>query len=162
MILAGLGLTEKGQMKPLPLIHRRRFTGCRSPSSVCVLRARRSISPVLTVLLTARAGCFLVGHHEALRESTRRLQAFAEAAADVLFAPGPHDPTAIKALVDAVRPRPINVLVLRDYGLSVADIAALGVRRISVGGALALAAWTGFTRAAQKLKSEGSFAGFEA
>jgi 2-methylisocitrate lyase-like PEP mutase family enzyme len=66
----------------------------------------------------------------------------------------------IKALVDAVRPKPINVLVVRDSGLSVADIAALGVRRISVGGALALAAWTGFTRAAQKLKSEGSFAGF--
>jgi 2-methylisocitrate lyase-like PEP mutase family enzyme len=50
--------------------------------------------------------------------------------------------------------------VVRDSGLSVADIAGLGVRRISVGGALALAAWTGFTRAAQKLKSEGSFAGF--
>ena len=112
------------------------------------------------VLLTARAECFLVGHHDALRESVRRLQAFAEAGADVLFAPGPHEPTAIKALVDAVRPKPINVLVARDSGLSVADIAALGVRRISVGGALALAAWTGFTRAAQKLKSEGSFAGF--
>ena len=111
------------------------------------------------VLLTARAECFLVGHHDALRESVRRLQAFSEAGADVLFAPGPHDPTAIKALVDAVRPKPINVLVVRDCGLSVADIAALGVRRISVGGALALAAWTGFTRAAQKLKSEGSFAG---
>ena len=50
--------------------------------------------------------------------------------------------------------------MVRDSGLSAADIAALGVRRISVGGALALAAWTGFTRAAQKLKSEGSFAGF--
>jgi 2-methylisocitrate lyase-like PEP mutase family enzyme len=112
------------------------------------------------VLLTARAECFLVGHHDALRESVRRLQAFSEAGADVLFAPGPHDPTAIKALVEAVRPKPINVLVVRDSGLSVADIAALGVRRISVGGALALAAWTGFTRAAQKLKSEGSFAGF--
>jgi 2-methylisocitrate lyase-like PEP mutase family enzyme len=112
------------------------------------------------VLLTARAECFLVGHHNALRESVQRLQAFAEAGADVLFAPGPHDPTTIKALVDAVRPKPINVLVVRDSGLSVADIAALGVRRISVGGALALAAWTGFTHAAQKLKSEGSFAGF--
>ena len=112
------------------------------------------------VLLTARAECFLVGHHDALRESIRRLQAFAEAGADVLFAPGPHDPPAIKALVDAVRPKPINMLVIRESGLSVADIVALGVRRISVGGALALAAWTGFTRAAQKLKSEGSFAGF--
>jgi len=112
------------------------------------------------VLLTARTECFLVGHPDPLRESVRRLQAFVEAGADVLFAPGPHDPTTIKALVDAVRPKPINVLVVRDTGLSVADLAALGVRRISVGGALALAAWTGFTRAAQKLKSDGSFAGF--
>ena len=112
------------------------------------------------VLLTARAECFFVGHQDALRESVRRLQAFADAGADVLFAPGPHDSTTIQALVDAVRPKPINVLVVRDSGLSVDDIAALGVRRISVGGALALAAWTGFTRAAQKLKSEGSFAGF--
>jgi 2-methylisocitrate lyase-like PEP mutase family enzyme len=112
------------------------------------------------VLLTARAECYLVGHPDALRESVRRLQAYAEAGADVLFAPGPHDPTDIKALVEAVRPKPINLLVIRDSGLSVAAIAALGVRRISVGGALALAAWTGFTRAAQTLKSQGSFAGF--
>ena len=69
------------------------------------------------------------------------------------------DPAEIKALVEAVRPKPINLLVVRDSGLSVADIAALGVRRISVGGALALAAWTGFRQAAQVLKSEGSFAG---
>jgi 2-methylisocitrate lyase-like PEP mutase family enzyme len=126
-----------------------------------VRAAREAIDQSRTdVLLTARAECFLVGHPDPLRESVRRLQAFAEAGADVLFAPGPHDPTAIKAIVDAVRPKPINVLVVRDSGLSVADLTALGVRRISVGGALALAAWTGFTRAAQKLKSEGSFAGF--
>src|SRR5258705_10075107 len=112
------------------------------------------------VLVTARAECFLVGHHNALRESVRRLQAFAEAGADVLFAPGPHDLTAIKTLVDAVRPKPTNVLVVRDCGLSVADIAALGVRRISVGGAFALAALTRFLHAAPKVKSEGSFAGF--
>jgi len=61
--------------------------------------------------------------------------------------------------VDAVRPKPFNLLVVRDVGLGVAEIAALGVRRISVGGALALAAWTGFVRAAQTLRSEGSFAG---
>ena len=74
--------------------------------------------------------------------------------------PAPTIQRRSKRSFDAVRPKPINVLVVRDSGLSVADIAALGVRRISVGGALALAAWTGFTRAAQKLKSEGSFAGF--
>jgi 2-methylisocitrate lyase-like PEP mutase family enzyme len=111
------------------------------------------------VLLTARAECYHVGHPDALRESVRRLQAYAEAGADVLFAPGVREPEEIKALVEAVRPKPFNLLVVRDIGLGVGDIAALGVRRISVGGALALAAWTGFMRAAQALKSDGSFAG---
>ena len=111
------------------------------------------------VLLTARAECYLVGHRDAFRESVRRLQAYAEAGADVLFAPGVHEPEEIKALVEVVRPRPFNLLVVRDSGLGVGDIAALGVRRISVGGALALAAWGGFMRAAQALKSDGSFAG---
>jgi 2-methylisocitrate lyase-like PEP mutase family enzyme len=112
------------------------------------------------VLLTARAECYHVSHPDPLRESVRRLQAYAEAGADVLFAPGPHEGKAIKALVEAVRPKPLNLLVVRDIGLGVEAIAALGVRRISVGGALALAAWTGFVRAAQALKSDGSFAGF--
>ena len=112
------------------------------------------------VLLTARAECYHVGHPNAFRESVRRLQAYAEAGADVLFAPGPHEADEIKALVEAVQPKPLNLLVVRDIGLGVSDIAALGVRRISVGGALALAAWTGFVRAAQTLKSEGRFAGF--
>jgi 2-methylisocitrate lyase-like PEP mutase family enzyme len=112
------------------------------------------------VLLTARAECYLVGRPNPLQESVRRLQAYAEAGADVLFAPGVHEPADIKAIVEAVRPKPFNLLVLRDSGLNVADIAALGVRRISVGPALALAAWTGFSQAAQVLKSEGRFAGF--
>jgi 2-methylisocitrate lyase-like PEP mutase family enzyme len=111
------------------------------------------------VLLTARAECYHVGHPDPLRESVRRLEAYAAAGADVLFAPGPQTPADITALVDAVHPKPFNLLVVRDIGLRVKDIADLGVRRISVGGALALAAWTGFTRAAQALKSEGSFAG---
>jgi 2-methylisocitrate lyase-like PEP mutase family enzyme len=112
------------------------------------------------VLLTARAECYHTGHPDPFRESVRRLQAYAEAGADVLFAPGPHAADDIKALVEAVRPKPLNLLVVRDIGLGVGTIAALGVRRISVGGALALAAWTGFVRAAQALKSDGSFAGF--
>ena len=77
----------------------------------------------------------------------------------MLFAPGPQTPAEIEALVVAVAPKPLNLLVVRDIGLRVEDIAALGVRRISVGGALALAAWTGFIGAAQTLKSDGSFAG---
>ena len=110
------------------------------------------------VLLTARAECYHVGHPDPFRESVRRLQAYVAAGADVLFAPGPETPDEIAALVAAVAPRPLNLLVVRDVGLSVEEIAALGVRRISVGGALALAAWTGFMRAAQALRSKGSFA----
>ena len=111
------------------------------------------------VLLTARAECYHVGHQDPFNESVRRLRAYAAAGADVLFAPGPQTRAEIKALVAAVAPKPLNLLVVGDIGLSVEEIAALGVRRISVGGALALAAWTGFMRAAQMLKSEGSFAG---
>ncbi len=111
------------------------------------------------VLLTARAECYHVGHPDPLRESVRRLRAYVDAGADVLFAPGPATPAEISALVDAVAPRPLNLLVVRAIPLGVEEIAALGVRRISVGGALALAAWTGFMRAAQTLKAEGSFAG---
>jgi 2-methylisocitrate lyase-like PEP mutase family enzyme len=111
------------------------------------------------VLLTARAECFHTGHPDALRESVRRLQAYADAGADVLFAPGPQTPEEITALVQAVHPKPLNLLVVRDIGLGVCDIAALGVRRISVGGAFALAGWTAFIRAAQGLRANGCFAG---
>jgi 2-methylisocitrate lyase-like PEP mutase family enzyme len=128
-----------------------------------VRAARRAIdrsgSSGKDVLLTARAECYHVGHPDPLRESVRRLQAYAEAGADVLFAPGPQTAAEIKALVEAVAPKPFNLLVVRDIGLKVDDVAALGVRRISVGGALALAAWTAFIHAAQTLKSNGSFAG---
>jgi len=111
------------------------------------------------VLLTARAECYLVGHPDAFRESVRRLQAYAQAGADVLFAPGVSKPEEVKALVEAVHPKPFNLLVVRDLGLRVGDIEALGVRRISVGGSFALAAWGGFMRAAQTLRWDGSFAG---
>jgi 2-methylisocitrate lyase-like PEP mutase family enzyme len=111
------------------------------------------------VLLTARAECYHVGHPDPFPESVRRLQAYAAAGADVLFAPGPRSPAEIQALVDAVAPKPLNLLVVTDIGLSVGEIAALGVRRVSVGGALALAAWTGFMHAAETLQSKGSFAG---
>jgi 2-methylisocitrate lyase-like PEP mutase family enzyme len=113
------------------------------------------------VLLTARAECYHTGHPDPFRESVRRLQAYAEAGADVLFAPGPSNAEEIKALVDAVQPKPFNLLVVRDIGLRVDEVAALGVRRISVGGAFALAAWAGFMHAATSLKSNGSFAALD-
>jgi len=114
------------------------------------------------VLLTARAECFLVNHPDPLREAIRRLQAYSEAGADVLYAPGPTERAQIEAIVKAVSPKPVNVLVYTNSGLRVADLAEMGVRRISVGSSLARAAWTGFIRAAKLIADEGSFAGFEA
>ncbi len=109
------------------------------------------------VLLTARAECFLVGHPDPLRESIIRLQAYAEAGADVLYAPGIRTEADIRAVVEAVAPRPVNVLVSRDIGLKVADLAGLGVRRVSLGSALARAAWGAFLRAAEEIAHEGTF-----
>lgn len=111
------------------------------------------------VLLTARAECFLVGHPQPLAESLRRLTAYAEAGADVLYAPGPKDPEQIRTLVKELHPKPINLLIGADWGVTVAMAADWGVRRISTGSALSRAAWGGFLRAARKLASEGSFAG---
>jgi 2-methylisocitrate lyase-like PEP mutase family enzyme len=113
------------------------------------------------VLLTGRAECFLVGHADPLKESIRRLQAYAEAGADVLYAPGPRKRDDIKAIVEAVAPRPVNVLMSSNVGLTVPDLGALGVRRISVGSALSRAAWGAFIRAAKAMVEEGSFAGFD-
>jgi 2-methylisocitrate lyase-like PEP mutase family enzyme len=113
------------------------------------------------VLLTGRAECFLVGHPDPLKGSIRRLQAYAEAGADVLYAPGPRSREDIKAIVAAVAPKPVNILMSANAGLRVSDLAELGVRRISVGSALARAAWGAFIRAAKAIASEGSFAGFD-
>jgi 2-methylisocitrate lyase-like PEP mutase family enzyme len=88
-----------------------------------------------------------------------RLQAYAAAGADVLYAPGIQQPEHIRAVVAAVAPKPVNLLVGSPSPMTVADIAALGVRRISVGGALARSAWAGFQRAAQSL-ADGRFDGF--
>jgi len=113
------------------------------------------------VLLTGRAECFLVAHPDALREAIRRLQAYAEAGAHVLYAPGVRSREEISAIVSAVHPKPVNVLMSAHTGLRVADLAELGVRRISVGSSLARAAWTGFIAAARAIAAEGSFKGFE-
>ena len=113
------------------------------------------------VLLTARAECFLVGHPDPLKESLRRLEAYAAAGADVLFAPGPRERSEIEAIVKAVGPKPVNVIMFQNAGFTVADLAGMGVRRISVGSSLARAAWTAFIRSARAIAEEGSFRGFE-
>jgi 2-methylisocitrate lyase-like PEP mutase family enzyme len=113
------------------------------------------------VMLTARAECYLVDHPDPLPEAIRRLQAYAEAGADVLYAPGPRKRDDIKAIVEAVAPKPVNILMSSNTGLTLTDLAALGARRISVGSSLARAAWTGFIRAARLMADQGSFAGFD-
>lgn len=111
------------------------------------------------VLLTGRAECHLVGHPQPLEESIKRLRAYADAGADVLFAPGLRDESAMRAVIECVAPKPVNVLVAGHVGLRVADLAALGARRVSVGSALARVAWTSFMKAARSLADAGDFSG---
>jgi 2-methylisocitrate lyase-like PEP mutase family enzyme len=107
------------------------------------------------ILLTGRSEGFIVGRPD-LAETIRRLTAFAEAGADCLYAPGIRSKADIVAVVKAVAPKPVNVLVGSDFS-TVAELAAAGVRRISVGGALARAAWTGFLDAAKEIAERGTF-----
>jgi 2-methylisocitrate lyase-like PEP mutase family enzyme len=113
------------------------------------------------VLLTGRAECYLVDHPDPLRESIRRLHAYAEAGADVLYAPGPTKREDIQAIVKACHPKPVNVLMSSNVGLKISDFADMGVRRVSTGSSLARAAWTGFIHAAKKIAEEGSPEGFD-
>ena len=109
------------------------------------------------LVLTARSEGFIRGRPD-LGQTIRRLVAYGEAGADCLYAPGLRSLSDVKSIVEAVTPRPVNVLVGTDFA-TVADLAQLGVRRISVGGALARAAWTGFLQAAQEIAEHGTFQG---
>jgi 2-methylisocitrate lyase-like PEP mutase family enzyme len=133
------------------------------PLDVAVARiaaARRAIDAQGgDTLLVGRAENFLVGLPD-LNETLRRLTAYAQAGADCLYAPGLKTREQIEAVVAAVAPKPVNVLVGGVSPFTLADLAAMSVRRVSVGGALARAAWGGFRRAAQSLV-EGRFDGFE-
>ena len=112
----------------------------------------------IPVVLTARCEAWLVGVPNALDESLKRLVAFAEAGADCLYAPGVRKLDEIEAIVKAVSPKPVNVLVSRfNSELTVAQLTDLGVRRISVGSAMACAAWGGFMRAARDIVETGNF-----
>jgi 2-methylisocitrate lyase-like PEP mutase family enzyme len=111
------------------------------------------------VMLVGRAECFLVGRDD-IDEVIRRLTAYANAGADCLYAPGIAERDHISAIVNAVAPKPVNVLISGLGGLTIRDAEELGVRRVSVGGALARAAWGGFIRAAKDLAEKGRFDGF--
>jgi 2-methylisocitrate lyase-like PEP mutase family enzyme len=110
-------------------------------------------------LLVARAECFLVGRPD-LDETIARLKAYASAGADCLYAPGIRTREQIAAVVAGVAPKPVNLLVGTASELTMDEIAALGVRRVSVGGALARAAWAGMMNAARLLAEQGRFDGF--
>jgi 2-methylisocitrate lyase-like PEP mutase family enzyme len=107
------------------------------------------------VLLTGRCEGFLVGQTD-LAMVIDRLQAYAEAGADCLYAPGIKTPEQISAVVKAVQPKPVNLLIGSPF-MTVAQAADLGVRRISVGGSLARSAWAGFMRAAGEIAEKGIF-----
>jgi 2-methylisocitrate lyase-like PEP mutase family enzyme len=111
------------------------------------------------VVLVGRAECYLVGLED-IDEVTRRLTAYSAAGADCLYAPGIPTREDIQKVVSAVAPKPVNLLISSPGGLTMSDAAALGVRRVSVGGALARCAWGGFERAARELAENGTFEGF--
>ena len=119
------------------------------------VRAARRALDGTGVLLTARSEGFIAGQPD-LKETIRRLVAFAEAGADCLYAPGIRTREEITGVINAVAPKPVNVLVGSSFA-SVHELAYLGVRRISVGGALARAAWTGFLEAAREIAGGGTF-----
>jgi 2-methylisocitrate lyase-like PEP mutase family enzyme len=152
--VAGLSIEDASGDRDAPLFE----------SALAVERiraARAAIDATGTgVVLTGRCEAWLVGQPDPCRTALDRLVAYAEAGADCLFAPGVRDPADIEAIVKAVRPKPVNVLISAPTpGLSVARLAELGVRRVSVGSALARVAWGGFVRAARGLLESGTFDG---
>jgi 2-methylisocitrate lyase-like PEP mutase family enzyme len=122
--------------------------------------ARQAIDDSGTgIVLTGRSEGFVVGVPD-LDETIRRLSAYAEAGADCLYAPRIATGEQVAAIVAAVAPKPVNVLINAPF-MTVAEAAALGARRISVGGTLARAAWAGFLQAAREIADAGTFSRFE-
>jgi 2-methylisocitrate lyase-like PEP mutase family enzyme len=149
---AGLSIEDATGKKDEPLYER----------TLAVERIRAARAAIdatgIPVVLTARCEASLVGSSDAFRVALDRLVAFAEAGADCLFAPGVREPDQIAAIVKAVAPRPVNVLMSAAVpGLTVSRLRDLGVRRISVGSALARVSWGAFMRAAKSLADTGTF-----
>jgi 2-methylisocitrate lyase-like PEP mutase family enzyme len=124
-----------------------------------VRAARQAIDQSGTgVVLTGRSEGFVVGRPD-LEETIRRLQAYADSGADCLYAPWISTADEVSAIVTAVAPKPVNLLVNKPF-ITVAEAASLGVRRISVGGTLARTAWAGFLAAAKEIATDGTFTQF--
>ena len=124
-----------------------------------IAAARSAIDATgIPVVLTARCEAWLVGNKDPLATAIDRLRAYADAGADCLFAPGVRKPDEIAAIVQAVAPKPVNVLVSQPSPvLSVPKLAELGVRRVSVGSSLARVAWGAFIEAAKSIRDTGAF-----
>ncbi len=149
--VAGLSIEDSTGDAAKPL-YERAFAIERIKAARAAIDADRS-----GVLLVGRCEGFLVGQPD-LPMVIDRLNAYAEAGADCLYAPGIKTKEQISAVGKAVHPKPVNLLIGAS-GLSVAEAADLGVRRISVGGSLARAAWGGFMRAAREMAEKGTFTG---
>ena len=125
-----------------------------------VRAARQAIDESGTgIVLTGRSEGFVIGRPD-IDETIRRLRAYAEAGADCLYAPRIGTVEHVSAIVAAVSPKPVNLLINAPF-ITVAEAAVLGVRRISVGGTLARTAWAGFLQAAQEIADAGTFSRFE-
>lgn len=151
--VAGLSIEDSTGNPDAPLL--------KIDDAVARLRAARAAIDEAggDTLLIGRAENFFAGRPD-LDDAITRLKAYAAAGADCLYAPGIHTHAQITAVVAAVAPKPVNLLVGSTSEFTMRDIAAMGVRRVSVGGGLARAAWGGFQRAARALAEEGSFDGF--
>ena len=150
--VAGLSIEDSTGRRDRPL-YEKKLAIERIRSARSAIDASKS-----SVVLTGRCEAWLVGDPDPLDTVLDRLTAYAEAGADCLYAPGVIDPNEIARIVNAVAPKPINVLVSGfNHHLTSAGLADLGVRRISVGSGLALAAWGAFFRAMQDIKTNGIF-----
>ena len=152
MGVAGLSIEDNSQDPAAPLYE----------EHLAVERIRAARSAIddseTGVVLTGRCEAWLVHDPHPLRTALERLAAYAEAGADCLYAPGVSTPDEIAQIVKTVAPKPVNILVSGfNHQLSVSELGDLGVRRISVGSGLALAAWGALLRAAQDIKTNGTF-----
>jgi 2-methylisocitrate lyase-like PEP mutase family enzyme len=152
MGVAGLSIEDNSQDPAAPLYEK-------NPAVERIRAARAAIDASETgVVLTGRCEAWLVHDPNPLRTALDRLAAYAEAGADCLYAPGVSKPNEIAQIVETVAPKPVNVLVSGfNHQLSLSQLTDLGVRRISVGSGLALAAWGALLRAAQDIKTNGTF-----
>ena len=150
--VAGLSIEDATGDKSAPLYER----------AIAIERIRAARTAIdatgIPVILTARCEAYLVGYPDAERTVLDRLVAFADAGADCLYAPRVRDANAIAAIVKAVAPKPVNVLMVAPVpGLTFSRLRDLGVRRVSGGSALSRVAWGAFIRAARSISETGSF-----